>query len=104
MTLSFAFWFIIVNFCLFYLAMESSHSVRHECEFHNYMYINTYRYIQIIYFSIVYLHRDAISTKELLQLISSLYDDIIRMKEKERKRREKDGAFNVFHFFYTGEG
>ena len=52
-----------------------------------------------IYFSKVYLHRYPISTKALLQLISSLHEDIIRMKEKERERREKNGAVDVFYFF-----
>ena len=41
-----------------------------------------------VYFSIVYLHRDLISTKTLIQLISALYEDIIRMKKGKKEKRE----------------
>ena len=52
-----------------------------------------------IYFSIVYLHKDHMKTKALLQLISSLYVDIIRMKEKDKREKRKIGHMIYSNFF-----
>ena len=51
-----------------------------------------------VYFSIVYLHRDPISTKAFIQLISSLYEDIIRIKEKGKQRKEGHIMYSIFFY------
>ena len=88
--------------------MESSHSVHDiignfttiSVQTENSFKLQIYLYNRI-YFRRLHLHRDPISTKVLLQLISSPYLDITRMKEKERKRKEKDWAFDVSFFLLS---
>ena len=46
----------------------------------------------------MYMHKDPISTKALFefQLIFSLYEDIIRMEEKERERKMGHFMYSIF--------
>ena len=48
------------------------------------------------YFSIIYLHRDPISTKATLQLIFLLYEDIIEWKKEKEREEGKMG-----HLMYS---
>lgn len=56
-----------------------------------------------IFFEIVYLHIDPIKTKAILQLISSLYRNIITVKGRKIKKEERGMGHLMYSFFYTGE-
>ena len=56
-----------------------------------------------IFIEIVYLHIDPIKTKAILQLISSLYKHILRVKGRTIQKKEQGVGHLMYSIFYTGE-